>query len=205
MGIIDRKIRQKEKVRASILRSARKTMLSEGWQCLSIRKISDGIEYSIPVIYSHFENKEAILSELQREGFAILDKKLKEVKAGHADPAGRIREMGRSYWDFAVANRSYYQLMFGLCVSASQGIYKIQAIAEFNAQVTRSLKAMIPEGKGLPFDPFLKFQSFLSMLHGLVSIHLFGNPGQQQESLGSAELVLEDLVCGFIAEIKNVL
>ena len=61
MGITDRKLRQKEEVRTSILDTAWEIVVTEGWQSFSIRKVADAIEYSVPVIYSHFENKDAIL------------------------------------------------------------------------------------------------------------------------------------------------
>ena len=44
MGITERKQRQKEEVRASILRAAWEVVETEGWQALSIRKIADAIE-----------------------------------------------------------------------------------------------------------------------------------------------------------------
>jgi AcrR family transcriptional regulator len=37
---------------------------TEGWASLSMRKIADAIEYSAPVVYDYFENKEAILYEI---------------------------------------------------------------------------------------------------------------------------------------------
>ena len=58
MGIAERKLRQKVEVKASILQAAWQLVEKEGWQSLSIRKIADAIEYSAPVIYDHFENKE---------------------------------------------------------------------------------------------------------------------------------------------------
>ena len=41
---------------------------------LSMRKIADAIEYSAPVVYDHFENKEAILFEISLQGFKLLQK-----------------------------------------------------------------------------------------------------------------------------------
>ncbi|HEY0768921.1 MAG TPA: TetR/AcrR family transcriptional regulator, partial [Sphingobacteriaceae bacterium] len=76
MGIAERRLRQKEEVRSAILSSAWKMVKEEGWQSLSIRKIADAIEYSIPVIYNHFENKEAILLEFTKEGFQKLANKM---------------------------------------------------------------------------------------------------------------------------------
>src|SRR6202000_3083895 len=105
MGISDRKLRQKEEVRASILDTAWEMVVTEGWQSFSIRKIADAIEYSVPVIYSHFENKDAILLEFNRKGFQLLAETLAKAKAGVSQPAEQIRAMGRAYWKFAFNNK----------------------------------------------------------------------------------------------------
>src|SRR6202451_803044 len=98
MGITDRKQRQKEEVRASILDSAWEMVVTEGWQSFSIRKIADAIEYSVPVIYSHFESKDHILLEFNRKGFKLLAESLAAAKVGMVNPADQIRAMGRAYW-----------------------------------------------------------------------------------------------------------
>src|ERR1700730_7484376 len=100
MSIIDRKMRQKEEVRANILDTAWGLVVAEGWHSFSIRKIADAIEYSVPVIYSHFENKDAILLEFNRKGFQLLAEALAAAKSGEPDPANQIRKMARAYWDF---------------------------------------------------------------------------------------------------------
>ena len=55
MGIAERKLRQKEELRMMILDAAWQMVKQEGWQALSLRRISEAIEYSVPVIYDHFE------------------------------------------------------------------------------------------------------------------------------------------------------
>ncbi|MEO6962547.1 MAG: helix-turn-helix domain-containing protein [Puia sp.] len=74
MGIAERKLRQKEELRMMILDAAWQMVKQEGWHALSLRRISEAIEYSVPVIYDHFENKEAILLEFSRQGFSLLSK-----------------------------------------------------------------------------------------------------------------------------------
>lgn len=81
MGIAERKLRHKEGIRIGILEAAWQLVITDGWQSLSIRKIADAIEYSIPVIYNHFENKEAILLEFTREGFEKLAEVLRNAGA----------------------------------------------------------------------------------------------------------------------------
>ncbi|MBL7879529.1 MAG: helix-turn-helix transcriptional regulator, partial [Chryseobacterium gambrini] len=72
MGLHERRQREKENIRASILDAAFSLAKTEGWASLSMRKIADAIEYSAPVVYDYFENKEAILYEISLNGFNCL-------------------------------------------------------------------------------------------------------------------------------------
>jgi AcrR family transcriptional regulator len=205
MGITDRKQRQKEEVRASILETAWEMIVTEGWSSFSIRKVADAIEYSVPVIYSHFENKDAILLEFNRKGFQLLAEALAEAKAAKEQPADQLRAMGRAYWDFAFANKEYYQLMFGLGIPTCDIAKRIPALADLMKVITDSLVAMVEPGKKPGFDPWLKYQSYWSMLHGLVSINLV-RPGGT-EAGGHTLLpikVLDDVMCSFIRGIEAV-
>ena len=203
MGITDRKLRQKEEVRASILEAAWEMVVTEGWPSFSIRKIADAIEYSVPVIYSHFENKDAILLEFNRKGFKLLVERLVAAKAGLVNPADQIRSMGRAYWHFAFTNKEYYQLMFGLGIPTCDAVSKIPAMIDLNEVITSSIVAMVPGGKKPSFDPFLKYQSFWSMLHGLVSINMVVREDKpEHHEVGLAEKVLEDVMCSFIRGIE---
>src|SRR5215211_6214121 len=100
MGITERRIRQKEEVRSAILATAWQMVKSDGWQSLSIRKIADAIEYSVPVIYDHFKNKEAILFEFAKEGFRLLTAKMLTGKETGASPEEQIKAMADAYWEF---------------------------------------------------------------------------------------------------------
>src|SRR4030095_7974301 len=114
MGITERRIRQKEEVKANILSTAWHVVKEDGWEAISIRKIADAIEYSVPVIYDHFQNKEAILWEFAKEGFRTLSKKIQQAKERSANPEEQLKAIADAYWNFAFKNKEYYQLMYGL-------------------------------------------------------------------------------------------
>lgn len=200
MGISDRKLRQKSEVKASILDAAWEMVVTEGWPALSIRKIADAIEYSVPVIYTHFESKDAILLEFNRKGFKLLSEKLVAAKAGQPGAREEIIAMGHAYWSFAFLNRAYYQLMFGLGIPTCETARKIPEMEDFNAAITSSIKALTPPERQTAVDPFLKFQSFWSMLHGLVSINMLSKQSPQN---GLAEQVLKDVICSFIKGVET--
>src|SRR3546814_16906105 len=90
MGISERKQRQLEEVRTTILEQSWKIVEEEGWEALSIRKIADAIEYSTPVVYKHFESKDAILEAFSQEGYVRLAEKLATAKASRTAPDDQI-------------------------------------------------------------------------------------------------------------------
>src|SRR5258708_24791897 len=88
--------------------------------------------------------------------------------------------------------------MFGLGIPTCDAVQKIPAMADFQAVVKSSIMAMAPAGKKLPFDPFLKYQSFWSMLHGLVSINMVAvdnMAGRKGGAEGVTEVWLEGVIC----------
>src|SRR6201990_3090669 len=120
MASKDRILRLKEETRCNILEAALQIVKEEGWQALSMRKIADVIEYTAPIIYEYFSNKDAILVELTRRGYLILARDLEEAKSKHRLPAKQLEAMWLAYWNFAFANKELYQGMFGVDVNCCE-------------------------------------------------------------------------------------
>src|SRR3954464_14939559 len=129
MGIQERKIRQKQQIKNSILDASWQLVKCDGWQALSIRKIADAIEYSAPVIYDHFENKEAILLEFTKRGFRLLNEELARAVQQFVNPEQQIEAIVYAYWKFAFNKKEYYQLMYGL---GMPGCDTVKQISELN-------------------------------------------------------------------------
>ncbi|WP_144143562.1 TetR/AcrR family transcriptional regulator [Paraburkholderia sp. BCC1884] len=111
MGIADRKHRQKQALRERILDAARRIVMREGFAALSMRKIADAIEYSPATLYLHFASRDEIAQALCAEGYAQLLETFVPL-AGIADPAGRLKALGRAYVAFGVAHPETYRLIF---------------------------------------------------------------------------------------------
>src|ERR1017187_1288414 len=204
MGIVERKERQKTEMRIAILDAAWQVVLDSGWQSLSIRKIADAIEYSVPVVYEHFENKEAILLEFTKLGFKLLNDNLEEARATSIDPEKQLEAMVHAYWDFAFSNKEYYQVMFGLGMPTCEQAKTVSGLMEFMNVIESSILQITSKTKQV-VNVRLKVHSFVSMLHGLVSINLV-SPDQKQGEMGKEELnylVLNDFILGFIMRLKN--
>lgn len=200
MGITERRKRQKLEMREAILDASWQLVVNHGWQALSIRKIAEAIEYSVPVIYDHFANKEAILLELTRQGFQKLNLRLAGACSKSVDPKEQIAEMAIAYWDFAFENEAYYQVMYGLGIPSCETVNQIPEMSAFSNLILEPVKSLIASGQSHDTDPYLKLHTFWSMLHGLVSINMMGNAQKKQELNAR---VLKDFISSFLLGFRN--
>jgi len=114
VGIKERREREKQVTRQSILTAAQQIARQEGWSALTIRKVAEAIEYSPPMIYEYFANKEEILLELMRNGFQQLIATMQQARVSTEDRRERLFKIVDAYWAFARSNPELYQIMNGL-------------------------------------------------------------------------------------------
>lgn len=172
MASKDRIQRAKEGTRSNILNAALQIVKEEGWQSLSLRKIADAIEYTAPIIYEYFTNKEAILLELTKQGYILLTQKIREAKEKHIKPARQIEAMWMAYWNFAFEEKEYYQLMFGvemMCCEMKKSFPESEAPADLMCEVIEKVMA----GKNPSEDEICRrYYTYWSVVHGLISINI---------------------------------
>ena len=198
MGIIERRLRQKEEVRNDIISTAWDMVKKDGWQALSIRKIADAIEYSVPVIYDHFENKEAILLEFGKKGFRKLADKIEKAKDQYTDPADQIRAIADAYWDFALNNTELYQLMFGIGMASCESDKCTFEYERFTDIMMEPIEKQLELNKRTDVSCCLKYHTFWSMMHGMISIKINGNSPADSEL---NKMVLDDAINGYIKNL----
>ncbi len=190
-------IREKGDIRARILATAWQMVKDDGWASLSIRKIAEAVHYSVPVIYDHFENKEAIMFEFARQGFQLLSKNIEKSIEKTLDPADQIRAIATAYWKFAAKHKEYYQLMYGMGMAGCEIEKCFPERADFRGMVMEPIKALMAKGKNPDDNPFMKYFTLWSILHGLVSIRsLDGNVSEDVNTM-----VMDDAVNGFIKNL----
>jgi AcrR family transcriptional regulator len=190
--------REKDDIRARILATAWQMVKEEGWQSLSIRKIATAVDYSIPVIYDHFENKEAIVFEFARQGFQLLTKKIQKAVDKRDGPAEQLKAIADAYWTFALKHKEYYQLMYGIGMAGCEIEKCFPERADFRTMVMEPIKALMAKGKNRDDNPFLKYFTFWSILHGLISIRSLDSNVSEHVN----KMVMDDAVAGFIRNLE---
>ncbi len=193
MASKDRILRQKEETRKNILDAAYGIAKEEGWNGLSMRKIADRIEYTAPIIYEYFSNKEAILSELTGWGFNMLSRALEKAKATSENPREQLKAMWMAYWEFAFTDTEMYQVMFGVQINccagqceAADSPYKL-----FTGVIADVMKKQNPTAEVVKQKYFL----FFSVIHGLISINIV-NHNQPLEEINKQ--ILNDAIDGIM-------
>jgi AcrR family transcriptional regulator len=201
MGSKDRILRLKEETRSNILHAALQIVKDEGWQALSMRKIADAIEYTAPIIYEYFSNKDAILLELTRKGYKILCTDLEAAKSKHRFPAKQLEAMWLAYWNFAFAETELYQLMFGVevnCCAMQKSFEECDWPSCLISTVIKEL--MITHDIPATEDEVCrKYYTFWSVIHGLISINIT----RRGASDDITRQVLKDAITGIIRSITN--
>jgi AcrR family transcriptional regulator len=118
--IAERKLRDRQARRAQIISAARRIAEHEGWPSVTVRRLSDEISYSQPVLYAHFGSREGILAAVAVEGFQemglAMEKARKRAKRGKT-----VEAVAAAYLQFAASSPALYEVMFSLSLSVPFG------------------------------------------------------------------------------------
>ncbi len=161
--IAERKLRDREARRAQIISTARRIAEQEGWPSVTVRRLSDEISYSQPVLYAHFGSRDGILSAVATEGFQALglalEKARKRVKRGTA-----IESVATSYLTFAASSPALYEAMFSLSLSVPFGE------AATPPELRFAFSQFMALFRGSPSEAEVQSEVFWASLHGIAEL-----------------------------------
>jgi AcrR family transcriptional regulator len=172
MGVSERRQREKENLRRRILDAARKIVVAEGIEGLTIRRVADAVEYAPGTLYLYFENRDAIARDLCLEIFQEMHNAIAPV-AKIKDPQKRFRAFLRKYADFALGDPGMYRLAFMSSQKFSDALLR-EGLIEGEDGAGRKLFALlvktIAEIRGKESDSFALAEMVWVAVHGLVSL-----------------------------------
>ena len=166
----DRKDRERAQRRQIIVDAARELAEAEGWESVTTRRLADRIEYSQPVLYSHFSGKDAIVSAVALEGFGELGTLLHNARKSAGSPDAEPRAVAHAYVEFARASPALYEAMFTLTVDLAFGQSDAPApLHEAFAELRAALAPLAGDR-----DPDTLTEVVWSTLHGLATLSQAG-------------------------------
>jgi len=176
MGVKERKQRERSEVREKILDAALEFFATEGHEGVTMRALADAIEYTPPVIYSHFRDKDAIIRELCNRQLRTLAKVFGPISVV-PDPVERLRRVGRAYVDFALEHPSHFRFMFltahPMPPDEDDNVHRGDPQEDAYAFLKHTVEAAIASGQLRPefTDVEELAQICWSAAHGVVALH----------------------------------
>ena len=166
MSIPTRREREREQREKLIITAARELAEAEGWEAVTTRRLAERIEYSQPVLYSHFKGMDAIMAAVAVEGFADLAEELRAARTAAPDAGRALADVSAVYIAFAVRRPAVYDAMFSQAVDLP--FATPEAPAALHAGFGELAEAIRPHAGG--DDLGLLAETFWAALHGLVTL-----------------------------------
>ncbi|MFE1906370.1 TetR/AcrR family transcriptional regulator [Streptomyces gardneri] len=167
MSVKERKERERADRERLIVATARELAEQQGWDAVTTRRLAERIEYSQPVLYSHFRGKREIIGAVALEGAAEMAVALRAATSAADGPRARVAALARAYLDFAERNPAVYDALFQLDGGLA---YAREDTPEQLKDAFAALLECLAEVAGDGVHPGLFTEVFWAALHGLVTL-----------------------------------
>ncbi|MPY58885.1 TetR/AcrR family transcriptional regulator [Streptomyces spongiae] len=167
MSVQERKQRERAERERLIVATARELAEQQGWDAVTTRRLAERIEYSQPVLYSHFRGKREIIGAVALEGATEMAVAVRAAASRASSPRERVAALARSYLDFAARNPAVYDALFQLDGGLA---FAHEDTPEPLKDAFAALLESLGEVAGDGVHPGLFTEVFWASLHGLATL-----------------------------------
>lgn len=167
MSVQERKQRERADRERLIVATARELAEQQGWDAVTTRRLAERIEYSQPVLYSHFRGKREIIGAVALEGASDMAVAMRAAAAAAEAPRDRVAALARAYLDFADRNPAVYDALFQLDGGLA---YAQEDTPEQLKDAFAALMETLGEVAGDGVAPGLFTEVFWASLHGIATL-----------------------------------
>ncbi|AJE80862.1 transcriptional regulator [Streptomyces albus] len=167
MSVKERKERERAERERLIVATARELAEQQGWGAVTTRLLAERIEYSQPVLYSHFRGKREIIGAVALEGAVELAAAVRAATSAADGPRERVAALARTYLDFAERNPAVYDALFQLDGGLA---YAREDTPEPLKDAFAALLECLTEVAGDGVHPGMFTEVFWAALHGLATL-----------------------------------
>jgi len=165
-----RRERERAQREELIVRAARELAEAEGWDAVTTRRLAAEIEYSQPVLYSHFKGKNAIMTAVAAQGFEELVKELRAARTAVRGGSEALAAVAAAYTDFARERPALYDAMFTHTVELQFATPDGPAyLREGFGELLQAVEPLAGDD-----DPGVLTETFWASLHGLAMLERSG-------------------------------
>ncbi|MET9918753.1 TetR/AcrR family transcriptional regulator [Streptomyces sp. NPDC006435] len=167
MSVQERKQRERAERERLIVATARELAEQQGWDAVTTRRLAERIEYSQPVLYSHFRGKREIIGAVALQGATEMAAEVRAATATADGPRERVTALARTYLDFAARNPAVYDALFQLDGGLA---YAQEETPEPLKDAFAALQECLEGAAGNGIAPGLFTEVFWASLHGVATL-----------------------------------
>jgi AcrR family transcriptional regulator len=164
VSIQNRRERERAERHQLIIDAARELAEAEGWEAVTTRRLAEKVEYSQPVLYSHFKGKDAIVRAVALDGCGELARVLRKARPSRGE--SRLRAAAEAYLRFAKERPALYDAMF---VQQSDIPWGTEDVPQELLDAFNELVAAVEPVRG-ERDLEALTELFWSSLHGIATL-----------------------------------
>jgi AcrR family transcriptional regulator len=159
-------------LREALVAAARRLIAECGPVGFTLIEAARLAKVSAAAPYRHFEDRDALLAEVARRGFAEFDRRLTAAwKGAERDPGAAFQRMGEAYLKFARDEPGYYAAMFAAGGPAATG-QRPRPKGTFGALQAAITQIAAPAGQDVDARS-LAYQAW-ALSHGLATLSAAG-------------------------------
>ena len=142
-----------DNVRERAIAEARRLMLEESYENLTIRRVAAGLGVAVGTLYNYFPSKDFLIAGVMLEDWqTIMSRLAKDVDAGNAEvaPIDRVHRVFDGIKEFSDRYSKVWAQYSGQSVRSEENMYHIQLIQ----QIMHLMDGVVSE-RAAEADPFL--------------------------------------------------
>jgi AcrR family transcriptional regulator len=183
-----------ELLRRNVVEAASRLLIEEGPDALTVRRVAQSLDCSTKIIYTLFQGKDGLANALYLEGCARLRQEIETVKMA-SSPATYIHKLAWAYWTFALANPSYYGVMFdGTIPNFQPSPTSKQVMTDAFSAIVAIIAQYIDQDLLPREEPDALTRSLWAPLHGVASLYLLGHFPSLEEARWAYERTIQAII-----------
>lgn len=208
MSSEERRKKEKENRKNSILKVARKLFFERGFKSVTVDLIAEKAEVSKGSIYLYFDSKEEIYTQILISANIERHKEMENFTKQEGTPSELLLSFARNYVDFFLDNNELFRILMtfmlqseNMNLTEEQNAQLIHTTNENVIAISDILQKGMNSGEFIPdIDARQLRNAVWGMLNGIISLYIYtGAPEKRAERIHS---IVRDSLSIFIMGIK---
>ena len=162
-----------QRVRAYFVQAAKKIILEEGVENVSVRKVADAAGYTFSTIYNYYGNQNELLQDVKADMIKDLVQHMAETRPSKVSDVEDIKKQNRLYVEYFIQNPNVFSFFY------SYRLHPVQKepaeVPDFSSQYLETYRGFAERGIIRESEIPVLAKTFIYSLHGLLALYFSDN------------------------------